>query len=106
MIRPIANWRVQIDNCGTMNDDVTRILNSIEQGDPNATSLLLPLVYEELRRLAGRKMAARAHGTDARCHGLGPRGVFATGGRWQRAALGQSRPFLCSRGRGDAADSD
>jgi RNA polymerase sigma factor (TIGR02999 family) len=40
-----------------MTTDVTRILNAIEQGDRHAASQLLPLVYEELRRLAGRKMA-------------------------------------------------
>jgi RNA polymerase sigma factor (TIGR02999 family) len=32
--------------------DVTRILSAIEQGDPHAASQLLPLVYDELRRLA------------------------------------------------------
>jgi hypothetical protein len=31
--------------------DVTRILNAIEQGDAKAADKLLPLVYEELRRL-------------------------------------------------------
>jgi RNA polymerase sigma factor (TIGR02999 family) len=36
--------------------DVTRILNAIEQGDTQATDKLLPLVYEELRRLATQKM--------------------------------------------------
>jgi RNA polymerase sigma factor (TIGR02999 family) len=37
--------------------DVTQILNAIEQGDPHAAEQLLPLVYEELRRLAAEKMA-------------------------------------------------
>jgi len=37
--------------------DVTRILSQIEQGDPHATEQLLPLVYDELRRLAAQKMA-------------------------------------------------
>jgi len=37
--------------------DVTRVLEAIEQGDPNATDRLLPLVYQELRRLAAHKMA-------------------------------------------------
>jgi RNA polymerase sigma factor (TIGR02999 family) len=37
--------------------DITRILQSIEHGDPKAAEELLPLVYEELRRLAARKMA-------------------------------------------------
>ena len=36
--------------------DVTRILTAIEQGDANAADRLLPLVYEELRGLAARKM--------------------------------------------------
>jgi RNA polymerase sigma factor (TIGR02999 family) len=37
--------------------DVTQILNAIEQGDPHATAQLLPLVYDELRRLAAQKLA-------------------------------------------------
>jgi RNA polymerase sigma factor (TIGR02999 family) len=37
--------------------DVTRILSRIEQGDGQAAEALLPLVYEELRRLAAQKMA-------------------------------------------------
>ncbi len=37
--------------------DLTRILDSIEHGDPNAADELLPLVYEELRKLAASKMA-------------------------------------------------
>src|SRR5262245_26739769 len=43
-----------------MSDEVTRILNAIEQGDPRAADQLLPLVYEELRRLAARKMSQEA----------------------------------------------
>jgi RNA polymerase sigma factor (TIGR02999 family) len=42
--------------------DVTRILSAIEQGDPQASEQLLPLVYEELRRLAAQKMAQEALG--------------------------------------------
>jgi len=37
--------------------DVTRILNAIERGDARATDELLPLVYEELRLLAARKLS-------------------------------------------------
>jgi RNA polymerase sigma factor (TIGR02999 family) len=37
--------------------DVTRILSAIEQGDPSAAEQLLPLVYDELRKLAAQKMA-------------------------------------------------
>jgi ECF sigma factor len=42
--------------------DVTQILESIEHGDPKAADELLPLVYEELRRLAAHKMANEAVG--------------------------------------------
>ena len=38
-------------------NDVTRILSAIEQGDPKAAEQLLPLVYDELRRLAAQKLA-------------------------------------------------
>ncbi|HLJ95399.1 MAG TPA: ECF-type sigma factor [Gemmataceae bacterium] len=42
--------------------EVTRILSAIEQGDPHASEQLLPLVYEELRKLAAQKMAQEAPG--------------------------------------------
>src|SRR5262245_56471630 len=42
--------------------DVTRILSAIEQGDPNAADQLLPLVYDELRRLAAVQMAREKPG--------------------------------------------
>jgi RNA polymerase sigma factor (TIGR02999 family) len=43
-------------------NDVTRVLNAIEQGDPHAAEQLLPLVYDELRKLAARKMAQEGPG--------------------------------------------
>jgi RNA polymerase sigma factor (TIGR02999 family) len=42
--------------------DVTHILNAIEQGDLSAAEQLLPLVYDELRKLAAQKMAQEAPG--------------------------------------------
>jgi RNA polymerase sigma factor (TIGR02999 family) len=42
--------------------EFTRVLQAVEQGDPTAADDLLPLVYEELRQLAARKMAAEAPG--------------------------------------------
>src|SRR5262245_10149058 len=42
--------------------DVTQVLNAIEQGDPNAATELLPLVYDELRKLAASRMANEAPG--------------------------------------------
>src|SRR5262245_35410338 len=41
----------------TLMTDVTRSLSAIEQGDPVAAEKLLPLVYDELRKLAAAKMA-------------------------------------------------
>ena len=42
--------------------EVTRILDSIAQGDPKAAEELLPLVYDELRKLAAHKMASQPPG--------------------------------------------
>jgi RNA polymerase sigma factor (TIGR02999 family) len=42
--------------------EVTRILGAIEQGDPHAAEQLLPLVYEELRKLAAQRMAQESPG--------------------------------------------
>src|SRR5499433_2783758 len=42
--------------------DVTRILSAIEQGHPHATEELLPLVYEELRKLATQRLAQEKPG--------------------------------------------
>jgi RNA polymerase sigma factor (TIGR02999 family) len=42
--------------------EVTRILSAIEQGDPQAAEQLLPLVYDELRKLAAQKMAQESPG--------------------------------------------
>jgi RNA polymerase sigma factor (TIGR02999 family) len=50
--------------------DVTRILSAIELGDPTAAEQLLPLVYDELRRLAAQRLAGEAPG-----HTLQPTGL-------------------------------
>jgi RNA polymerase sigma factor (TIGR02999 family) len=42
--------------------EVTRILRAIEQGEPQAAAQLLPLVYDELRKLAAQKMAQEKPG--------------------------------------------
>jgi RNA polymerase sigma factor (TIGR02999 family) len=43
-------------------NDVTRILSAMDQGDPQAAEQLLPLVYDELRKLAAARMAREAPG--------------------------------------------
>jgi len=42
--------------------DVRQILNRAQQGDPKAAEELVPLVYEELRKLAAAKMAQQSPG--------------------------------------------
>ncbi|MBU1699545.1 MAG: sigma-70 family RNA polymerase sigma factor [Candidatus Eisenbacteria bacterium] len=43
-------------------NEITRILTALEQGDPRAADELLPLVYQELRRLAAQKLARETPG--------------------------------------------
>src|SRR5438067_12061991 len=42
--------------------DVTQLLNAIDRGDPQAADRLLPLVYDELRKLAAAQMACEKPG--------------------------------------------
>ena len=74
--------------------NVTRILSQIESGDPKATERLLPLVYDELRKLAARRLAHEKPGHTLASHGAGTRGVSAA--RWPGPgkAVGPSRPLL------------
>src|SRR5436309_2317443 len=57
----IASSRTDVYRILAM-DELTQILNALEQGDPHAAHQLLPLVYNELRRLAAQKMASEAPG--------------------------------------------
>jgi RNA polymerase sigma factor (TIGR02999 family) len=50
--------------------DVTQILNAVEEGDPSAAEQLLPLVYDELRKLAAAKMAKENPGQTLQATGL------------------------------------
>ncbi|MEZ5327956.1 MAG: ECF-type sigma factor [Verrucomicrobiales bacterium] len=45
-----------------MSDDVTHLLNGIDDGDPNSAERLLKAVYEELRKLAATRMAQERPG--------------------------------------------
>ncbi len=51
-------------------NDVTRVLSAIKKGDPQAAEQLLPLVYNELRRLAASKMASEKPGQTLDATGL------------------------------------
>ena len=50
--------------------EVTRILSAIEQGDPRAGEQLLPLVYDELRKLAAQRLALEKPGQTLDATGL------------------------------------
>src|SRR6266576_131543 len=51
-------------------NDVTRILSAIEHGESAASEQLLPLVYDELRKLAAQKMAQESPGQTLQATGL------------------------------------
>jgi RNA polymerase sigma factor (TIGR02999 family) len=67
-------------------NDVTNILERIQQGDSKAADQLLPLVYEELRRLAAAKMAQEAPGQTLQATAL----VHEA---WLRLVRGQRHDF-------------
>src|SRR5262249_31923878 len=50
--------------------DVTQLLNAIDTDDPKAADQLLPLVYEELRKLAAQRMAQEKPGQTPQATGL------------------------------------
>jgi len=70
--------------------EVTHILDSIQRGDSNAADALLPLVYEELRRLAAQKMADEAPGQTLQATALVHEAWLRLGGddqpSWQNRA--------------------
>ena len=61
---PVGQPRLRTRNRGIIGvmTDVTQILSQIESGDPSAAEQLLPLVYEELRKLAAAKLAQEKPG--------------------------------------------
>ena len=92
--------------------DVTRILSAIEAGDPSAAGQLLPLVYDELRKLAAQRLAeekpgqtlqatALVHEAYLRLVGSEPRGSpeFANRGHFFAAAAEAMRRILVENAR-------
>ena len=88
--------------------DVTRILSEIEQGDPSAAEQLLPLVYDELRKLAASRMASEKPGQTLAPTGLvheawlrlaGSDASWETRGHFFAAAAEAMRRILIDRAR-------
>ena len=90
--------------------DVTHILHAIERGDPQAAGQLLPVVYDELRRLAAQKLAQEKPGQtlsatalvhEAYLRLVGPDGARQWNGRvhFLRAAAEAMRRILVDRAR-------
>jgi RNA polymerase sigma factor (TIGR02999 family) len=89
--------------------DVTRILSQIEQGDPQAAEKLLPLVYDELRKLAAAKLAQEKPGQTLQATALvheaylrlvgGKEGDWNGRGHFFAAAAEAMRRILIERAR-------
>jgi RNA polymerase sigma factor (TIGR02999 family) len=90
--------------------EVTRILSAIEEGDPHAAEQLLPLVYEELRKLAAARLAqekpgqtlqatALVHDAYLRLIGGAPEQSWDSRGHFFAAAAEAMRRILLNRAR-------
>jgi RNA polymerase sigma factor (TIGR02999 family) len=90
--------------------NVTRVLSAIEQGDPQAAKELLPLVYDELRKLAARRVAkeepgqtlsatALVHEAYLRLVGNGAEPHWNSRGHFFAAAAEAMRRLLVERAR-------
>jgi RNA polymerase sigma factor (TIGR02999 family) len=91
-------------------NDVTRVLSAIEQGDPHAAEELLPLVYDELRKLAAARLAqekpgqtlqatALVHEAYLRLVGGGPEQNWDNRGHFFAAAAEAMRRILIENAR-------
>jgi RNA polymerase sigma factor (TIGR02999 family) len=94
----------------SVNEEVTLILSAAQQGDPQAASRLLPLVYEELRQLAAQKLAhekpgqtlsatALVHEAYLRLVGPGEGPHWNSRGHFFAAAAEAMRRILINRAR-------
>jgi RNA polymerase sigma factor (TIGR02999 family) len=95
-------------------NEVTRILSALDQGDPSAANRLLPLVYDELRRLAEQKLSqerpgqtlqatALVHEAYLRLVGSDPEKPWHNRGHFCAAAAEAMRRILIENARRKAA---
>ena len=91
--------------------DVTMIMQAIDQGDPSAASQLLPLIYDELRRLAAARMSVESpdhtleptallHEAYLRLTGSSSSDQWDSRGHFVAAASEAMRRILVGRGKG------
>jgi RNA polymerase sigma factor (TIGR02999 family) len=76
--------------------DVTCVLSAMAQGDPQASEQLLPLVYDELRRLAARKMAKESPGQTLEATALVHEAYLRLVDREQAQAWNSRRHFFAA----------
>src|SRR6201993_5348341 len=90
--------------------EVTRVLSAIEEGDPHAAEQLLPLVYDELRKLAAQQLAqekpgqtlqatALVHEAYVRLVGQDSAGAYRDRGHFFAAAATAMRHILIDQAR-------
>jgi hypothetical protein len=82
--------------------DATLILGRMEGGDPSAARQLMPLVYEELRKLAAARPSDERPDHTLQATALVNEGLLAAG-RF-RSKMGEPRPLLCRCRQLDAAE--
>jgi RNA polymerase sigma factor (TIGR02999 family) len=93
-------------------NEVSRILSAMEAGNPQAAEKLVPLVYEELRKLAGRHLANESPGHTLNATALVHEAYLRLTGEeaftgkthYLRAAAQAMRRILIDHARGRAAD--
>jgi RNA polymerase sigma factor (TIGR02999 family) len=76
--------------------EVTRILERVQQGDPQAADQLLPLVYDELRRLAAHRMAQEAPGNTLQPTALVHEAWLRLGGKQEQEWQGRAHFFAAA----------
>lgn len=81
-----------------MASDITQLLAAVDKGDPHAAEKLLPLVYEDLRKLAASRMAS-----ECACHTLQPTALVHEA--WLRLS-GGAQPVWQNRGHFFAAAAE
>jgi RNA polymerase sigma factor (TIGR02999 family) len=95
--------------------DITQLLNALEQGDPHAAAQLLPLVYDELRKLAAQRMSqeqpgqtlqatALVHEAYLRLVGHNPGQSWSSRGHFFAAAAHAMRRILVDAARSKKAE--